>query len=72
VGFEPLEINEYIAKEVFPNMNSLIIRLKNSPIIPDFDLAKDETHLREVEKACKTLKGIETQTHRVTIIAQKL
>jgi ubiquinone/menaquinone biosynthesis C-methylase UbiE len=72
VGFEPVEIKDYIAKEVFPTINSLIIRLKNSPIIPNFDLAKDEKHLREVEKACKTLRRIETQTHRVTVIAQKL
>jgi ubiquinone/menaquinone biosynthesis C-methylase UbiE len=70
-GFKPLKIKEYMATEIFPTVNSLIIRLKNSPIIRNFDLEKDEVHLREVEKSCKTLRGIETQTHRVTIIAQK-
>jgi ubiquinone/menaquinone biosynthesis C-methylase UbiE len=72
VGFEPLEIKDYMAKEVFPTLNSLIIRLKNSPIIPNFDLAKNETYLQEVEKSCKTLRGIETQAHRVTVVARKV
>jgi ubiquinone/menaquinone biosynthesis C-methylase UbiE len=71
VGFKPLEIKDYIAKEIFPTMNNLIIRLKNSPIIPNFDLAKDETHLREVKRSCKTSRGIETQAHRVAVIARK-
>ena len=47
------------ALEIFPTMNDLIVRLSNSPIIPDFDLAKDKTHLEEVEKSCKTPRGIE-------------
>jgi hypothetical protein len=71
VGFKPLKIKDHMATEIFPTMNSLIIRLKNSPIIPNFDSAKDEAHLQEVEKSCKTLRGIETQAHRVTIIARK-
>lgn len=70
-GFTPLEIKDYMATEIFPTMNNLVIRLKNSPIIPDFDLAKDKTHLGKVEKSCKTLRGIETQTHRVTIVARR-
>jgi ubiquinone/menaquinone biosynthesis C-methylase UbiE len=71
VGFKPLEIKDYVATEIFPTMNNLIIRLKNSPIIPNFDLAKDQMHLEEVKKSCQTLRGIETKTHRVTIIARK-
>jgi SAM-dependent methyltransferase len=70
-GFTPLEIKDYAAMEIFPTMHDLIVRLKNSPIIPDFDLAKDKTHLEEVEKSCKTPRGIETQTHRVAIIARR-
>src|SRR6267143_1397744 len=68
--FENLEITEYIATEIFPTINDLIIRLKNSPIIPDFDPEKDKQYLEEIEKACKSSKGIETPTHRVTIIAR--
>jgi ubiquinone/menaquinone biosynthesis C-methylase UbiE len=71
VGFKPSEIREYFATEIFPTMNDLIIRLKNSPIIPNFDTDRDKEYLQRVEKVCKTERGIETQTHRVTITAQK-
>jgi ubiquinone/menaquinone biosynthesis C-methylase UbiE len=71
IGFRPLKIKEYIATEIFPAMNDLIIRLKNSPIIPDFDPDHDKEYLEKVEKVCRTSRGIKTQTHRVTIIARK-
>ncbi|TMI40133.1 class I SAM-dependent methyltransferase [Candidatus Bathyarchaeota archaeon] len=68
-GFENLQIKEYIATEIFPTIRDLIIRLKDSPIIPDFDPEKDKRYLEEIVKTCKSSKGIETPTHRVTIIA---
>jgi hypothetical protein len=70
-GFELVEVKDYKAVEIFPSIDDLIVRLKNSPIIPLFDPTKDEECLKEVESRCKTPRGIETQTHRVTIIARK-
>ena len=70
-GFEPVEIKDYQAVEIFRDIDDLVIRLKNSPIIPDFDPRKDREHLREIELRCKSPRGIETQAHRVTIIARK-
>ena len=69
-GFENLQIKEYIATEIFPTIKDLIIRLKDSPIIPDFDPEKDKQYLEKIEETCKSSKGIETPTHRVTIIAR--
>lgn len=69
-GFENLQITEYIATEIFPTIRDLTIRLKNSPIIPDFDVERDKRYLEKIEKTCKSSKGIETPTHRITIIAR--
>ena len=69
-GFENLQIKEYIATEIFPTIKDLTIRLKDSPIIPDFDPIKDKMFLEEIEETCKSSQGIETPTHRVTIIAR--
>ena len=69
-GFENLQIKEYIATEIFPTIKDLTIRLNDSPIIPDFDPEKDKQYLEEIEETCKSSKGIETPTHRVTIIAR--
>jgi ubiquinone/menaquinone biosynthesis C-methylase UbiE len=71
VGFKKLEVSEYIATEIFPTIKDLTIRLKNSPIIPDFNAEKDKEYLEKIEKAYKSTRGIETPTHRVTIIARK-
>jgi ubiquinone/menaquinone biosynthesis C-methylase UbiE len=69
-GFKKLEVKEYSATEIFPTIRDLTIRLKNSPIIPDFNVDKDKEYLEKIEKAYKSKKGIETPTHRVTIIAR--
>ena len=68
-GFKNLEIKEHVATEIFPTLGDLIIRLKDSPIIPDFDAEKDRQYLEKIQKTCRSTKGIETPTHRVTIIA---
>ena len=70
-GFRNLEVKEYVATEIFPTLKDLIIRLKDSPIIPEFDAEKDKQYLEKIEKACRSTKGIETPTHRVTIIAHR-
>lgn len=70
-GFRDVETRDYIATEIFPSMKRLIIRLSDSPIIPEFDVKKDERFLETVERNCRTPRGIETPSHRVTIIARK-
>jgi ubiquinone/menaquinone biosynthesis C-methylase UbiE len=69
-GFRKLEVKEYIATEIFPTIRDLTIRLMNSPIIPDFNAEKDKEFLETIEEGYKSKKGIETPTHRVTIIAR--
>jgi ubiquinone/menaquinone biosynthesis C-methylase UbiE len=69
-GFKKLEVKEYIATEIFPTIRDLTIRLKNSPIIPDFNADKDKEYLERIDKAYKSTKGIETPTHRATVIAR--
>jgi ubiquinone/menaquinone biosynthesis C-methylase UbiE len=70
-GFLIVEINDYLATEIFRTLDDLIIRLYSAPIIPNFDVKHDEKYLERVEEMCKTSRGIETEVHRVTIIATK-
>lgn len=70
-GFRILEVKDYLATEIFQAMNDLKIRLNSAPIIPNFDVKRDEKHLERVEETCKTTRGIETEVHRVIIIASK-
>ncbi len=70
-GFRTVEINDYLATEIFEDMRDLIVRLNSAPIIPNFDSRRDGEFLKIVEARCKTSRGIETEVHRVTIIASK-
>lgn len=70
-GFREIQTKEYSATEIFPSMKRLIIRLNDSPIIPEFEAKKDERFLAAVDEQCRTSRGIETPVHRVTIIAKK-
>ncbi len=71
VGFHMIEVKDYLATEIFGTIQDLIIRLKDSPIVPNFDVEKDRKSLEIIETKFKTEKGIATQVHRVTIIARK-
>lgn len=71
LGFRVLEITDYLAIEIFQSMSDLMIRLNSAPIIPDFDVKRDKRYLELVGRACKTSRGIETEVHRVTIVATK-
>lgn len=70
-GFRDIQITDYVATEIFPNLERLIIRLDDSPIIPGFNAKKDKRFLETVERRCSTVRGIETTAHRVTIVANK-
>lgn len=70
-GFRVVEVKDYLATEIFQTIDDLVIRLNSAPIIPNFEVNRDRTHLQLVEKMCKTRRGIETEVHRVTIVATK-
>lgn len=71
VGFKVIEIKDYVATEIFGSIEDLIVRLKSTPMIPDFDVQRDRRYLNQIEKTCMTARGIETEKHRVTITANK-
>lgn len=71
VGFRIVEIKDYLATEIFQSINDLIIRLSSAPIIPNFDVKRDARYLERVEEMCTTSRGVETEVHRVTIVAVK-
>lgn len=43
-GFLILEVKDYLATEIFQTMNDLKIRLQSAPIIPNFDVKRDEKY----------------------------
>ncbi len=71
-GFKILREDSYNAVEYYANMKDLIFLLKNTPIIPDFNIDKDSTFLREIEEKYKTKEGIKTNSYRFLIICKKL
>jgi len=70
-GFLIVEIKDYLGTEIFRTLDDLIIRLNSAPIIPNFDVKRDQKYLEKAEGICKTRRGIETEVHRVTMIAAK-
>ena len=70
-GFKVVSARDYLATEIFHSLDDLLNRLKSAPIIPKFDARKDKAYLERVEKELKTPRGIETEIHRVILIAQK-
>ena len=71
VGFEILKKDTYNAVEYYANMIDLIFLLKNTPIIPNFDIKKDQKFLEEIERRYKTKEGIKTNSFRFLIICKK-
>ena len=69
--FKILKKKTYNATEYYASMKDLIFLLKNTPIIPDFDIERDEKFLKEIEKKYKTKKGIKTNSFRFLIICKK-
>lgn len=70
-GFKILRKDIYNATEYYANIEDLIFLLKNTPIIPDFDIEKDQKFLEEIEKKYKTASGIKTNSYRFLIICKK-
>ena len=61
----------YNATEYYEDMKDLIFLLKNTPIIPNFNIDKDSTFLKEIEEKYKTEEGIKTNSYRFIIICKK-
>ena len=70
-GFRSVQVDEFEAMEYFATVQDFIMRLENSPIIHDFDKARDEPRVREIAKWFTTPKGIASNTHRGLITATK-
>jgi SAM-dependent methyltransferase len=70
-GFGNISVDEFEANEYFASIQDVLMRLENSPIIPDFKRELDDEHLRGIAKKFTTTKGIQTSTHRVLIKATK-
>lgn len=70
-GFRNIRIEEFEANEYFATIQDALMRLENSPIIPDFDREHDAPHIQEVVARFMTPRGIRTSTHRVLVDATK-
>jgi len=70
-GFKILKKDTYNAVEYYKTIDDLIFLLKNTPIIPDFDLKKDEKNIKKIEERYKTKYGIKTNLSRFLIVCKK-
>ncbi len=70
-GFEILKKDEYNATEYYADMQDVIFLLRNTPIIPDFDIDKDQEFLERIEREYKTKDGIRTNSSRFLIVCRK-
>ena len=57
--------------EYYESMDDVIFLLANTPIIPNFDLKKEQDKLEKIERKFKTDKGIRTNSERFLIIGRK-
>lgn len=69
--FKILRDNTYDSIEYYADMKDLIFVLRNTPIIPGFDIDKDHRFLEEIDDKYKTQFGIKTNSARYLIIAKK-
>lgn len=70
-GFNIIRKETYNATEYYANMEDMIFLLRNTPIIPSFDIQRDEDSLKRLEKKYGSKKGIKTNSYRFVIIAEK-
>lgn len=70
-GFEILRKDTCNVTEYYADMADVIFLLRNTPIIPDFDIDKDRKHLEEIESKYKTDYGIKTNSARYLLVCRK-
>jgi len=62
---------EYYGSCYSPDIDSYAELLETTPLIPDFDRAKDAPLLREAQRKLTTPRGIRNTEHVVVFVAQK-
>jgi SAM-dependent methyltransferase len=70
-GFKILKRDFYNSIEYYANMTDLMFLFKNTPIIPKFDIKKDQKFLEKIEQRYKTKNGIKTNSFRFLLICKK-
>ena len=70
-GFKDISVEEFEANEYFATINDVLMRLEDSPIVPNFDRELDKDHVQEIVKQFTTPKGIMTNSQRVLVRATK-
>ena len=70
-GFKDISVEEFEANEYFATINDVLMRLEDSPIVPNFDSELDKDHVQEIVKQFTTPKGIMTNSQRVLVRATK-
>jgi hypothetical protein len=57
--------------EYYESMDDVIFLLANTPIIPNFDLKKEQDKLEKIERKFKTDKGMRANSERFLIVGRK-
>jgi ubiquinone/menaquinone biosynthesis C-methylase UbiE len=70
-GFKDIKVEKFEANEYFASVNDVLLRLEDSPIVPNFDRKLDKNHVEEIVKRFTTPKGVRTNTQRVLVNAAK-
>jgi len=70
-GLKILRKDTYNATEYYADMADLIFLLRNTPLVPDFDIDNDQRCLEEIEKKYKTKNGIKTNSARFLVLCKK-
>ncbi len=70
-GFLIRATGEYNVPYFFVDLESFLFWLKAIPIPYDFDISEHEYHVKRLIEAFQTARGIETNEHRVLVVAQK-
>lgn len=70
-GFKDVIVEDFEVDEYFEGIHDVLMRLEDSPIVPDFDRERDKLQVHELVKRFASPKGIRTNSHRVLIMATK-
>ncbi len=70
-GFKDISVEEFEANEYFASINDVLMRLEDSPIVPNFDRVLDKNHVKEIVERFSTPKGVRTNSQRVLVKATK-
>ncbi len=69
-GFKEVYEMSFLVKRYY-TMDQIIKEMLFNPIVKDFDPKKDETRLKELERRCKTERGIRITGDPIIIFGRK-